>query len=314
MEKILRSTRPVLGVRLAVRPSSWTVTPCLRSCSSSSSGQDASVALRASEGGVTSTASGDPKMQDAREIFRCHGIEWAALQMRRRVQLGLAVHVFGMQASNYVYHSAWNDLVVAWESHYFENSTALLVVFIMVMWNAQGFIRDAMLARHVTGIAVYSPPCGNKVLWVSTGPWVRRLELEVGVPNKVHGESVAPPRFGKFFRLGLLHTDRSLGEVVDHDELNELQNTHLVVGKEEISTDIARAKYAFVSDGLLPFLNESGVSSLEGSEMNHIEKQLEWLNRSCNVNGARVMRFVGNASLAMGISTILIWFGPKKWR
>lgn len=289
---------------------------------------------RGEPGSATSDSS-----DAARDIFRCPGIERQAIQMRRRVQVGATLEICGTQASNYLYHSDWNAYVVAMENFHFENSALLLGVHVMLMWWYQSFLRDALLARHVTRIALVegsqpsiAPPSGEAeaeasekpicTLLVETGPWVRRVDLmrprARATSRGEVDEHAAQIPFGAIVELGLLHVDRKRGELVDPEAFERLLRDGLV-GGEEITTNNIHADAAFVSrSSMLPFLADAGVSlqsagAGDGSSMLEKLKKNEWLHRTFQLPGGPCMVYFGNMALVLGAGTVAWWAVPT-WR
>lgn len=284
---------------------------------------------------VVEGESGDKggRLEFGRDIFRCAGIEGNALQMRRRVQVGAALQITGTTFFNFLHHSDVNAAMHALSTFHFENSAVLLGVNIIVLWKFQEFLRDALLARHVTRIAfaddiplgIAGESCEGAEapaygLIIETGPWTRRVELiqpraEGAVGDELDKEGSQVP-IGKLLQLGLLHVDRKRGEVMDEQAFESLMSSGLVVGTEEITTDIDHGKYAYVSvDSLLPFLNEAGVSGHSQFESGTIMDKLqnnEWMNKHFQLHGGLAMTSFGNLALCMGIGSIVMWLVPWK--
>lgn len=128
--------------------------------------------------------------------------------MRRRVQLGMAVEFAGMQVKN-LYLACGS--MGHFSTMFIENSNAIVAVHIFAVWWYAAFLRDALLARHITRISLVNPSAvdaplaspgaagshsaggfpahaevsGRAVaqatepieLIIETGPWERRVKL-----------------------------------------------------------------------------------------------------------------------------------------
>jgi len=86
------------------------------------------------------------------EIFRCKGIESSAVLLRRRVQFGMALEFFGTQSANLLFHDGFDVI-----STFSDFNNFLMILHIYVVWRYASTMRDALLARHVTRIAVLLP-------------------------------------------------------------------------------------------------------------------------------------------------------------
>jgi len=268
-----------------------------------------------------------------RDIFRCPGIEGAALTMRRRVQAGAALQIVGTQFSNYIGYHDWNHFIVAMETFHFENSAVLLAVSVFAIWQYHAFLRDALMARHVTRIAIAAPATPALAsaieeideielpvceVLIEAGPWTRRVELlrprAASTTDKQIDMTGSQIPLGRLFQLGLLHIDYSRGHVIDEAAFESLMHDGLVLGKEVVYTDVAYANYAFVTqDSMLPFLSEAGVSGTsgdgKGSTVEELQKY-EWINRTFQLNGGKVMTYFGNLALCMGVGAVAVWTVP----
>merc|ERR1711924_296395 len=107
------------------------------------------------------------------------------------------------------------------------------------------------------------------IVSIETGPWTRRVELMHPRPPVANGlrndqldQLGSQVPLGDLLQLGLLHVDQRRGAVLEQDELNRLLHGGLVVGREQISTNVAHAEMAFVSKSrMLPFLADAGAGA-----------------------------------------------------
>jgi len=246
--------------------------------------------------------------------------------MRRRVQLGITLEVLGTQVSNFVFHSSWEDYVHAMNTFHFENSALLLGVHCILVWKYHAFLRDALLARHVTRVATTTLDSTEvdgvgdaaRVVFVETGPWTRRVELMrprvLGTMEEVDVVGAQVP-FGQLLQLGVLHVDSTRGEVVNATALEHLVRGDLVVGREEVTTDVPALLHVHVSpEKMMPFLADAGVStSLEKRHESMLGRlgASAWLSRRMQFSGAWAMDAYGYLAIAMGLGTVLLWMVPR---
>lgn len=278
------------------------------------------------------TATGHAALP-AHVVFRCESIEETAMTMRRRVQLGIGLEIVGTQISNFLFHSDWNNYAIAMESFHFENSAALLGLHVFIVWRYHNFLRDALLARHVTSISIEHPAVSmesadsdarppSAVALVETGPWTRRVELTQQLSGKrgdevdAHGQTP----FGRIFELGVLHADRARGEVVDTAGFERLLSDGMMIGKEAVATDMPRLHYMGMNtDRMVPFLVDAGVQPAptpaegETGETSVLERlqSSAWVQKSLHLPGGRMMDFYGFIALAMGVGSVMWWL---PWR
>eukprot|EP00928_Gymnodinium_smaydae_P025448 TRINITY_DN20259_c0_g6_i1.p1 TRINITY_DN20259_c0_g6~~TRINITY_DN20259_c0_g6_i1.p1 ORF type:complete len:375 (-),score=79.35 TRINITY_DN20259_c0_g6_i1:262-1323(-) len=318
----------------------------LRFCASSSSSSSAPAVADAKA--TVPATSEDPAWDVPGDIFRCAGIEGYAVQMRRRVQLGLATEVIGTQVSNFLHHNSWEQWQQDFNTFYYENSALLLGVHVFMVWKYHAFLRDALLARHITRIAIEHPSstaenkalpgpsteAGNApgmfTLVIETGPWTRRVLLgapATGTPKASagaatpgagvlerradeEGSAQGQQRLGDILQMGLLHVDRSRGEVVDEAALQRLLEGRHTVIHEEVTTDFAAVRQAYVSpDAMVPFLAEVDVG--EDSAWGRIGNSAA-LRGALQWSGGRALDLFGKTALAMGAGSILLWAWPKR--
>lgn len=244
--------------------------------------------------------------------------------MRRRVQFGIALQVLGTQVVNFLHTNTWETFYHAQETFYFENSAALLALHVLIVWRYQAFLRDALLARHVTRISRLESPLsltaeghaaqtlGEQVsVQVDIGPWSRRLDLVPRSPHPKDGREDVDVRtgtpFGRLLRLGVLHADLSEGQVHDVELCQRLRFGDLVVANEELFTNVVAVRQVFVGENsAAPFLADTdGDSVLEQLEAH---PRMHWL---LQWNGGRIFDLFGYVALAMGAGTILIWSWPE---
>lgn len=275
----------------------------------------------------TSIEAPEPSFTE-HDIFRCIGVDTAALRMRRRVQLGIFLEICGTQVGNILFHNNWNQFLHDSANFYFENSAVLLAFHVWLMWWYHKFLRDALLARHVTRIAVCRPSAvggDSKHLvaarsatesetWavvVETGPWTRRLELSFhrntsDSQNAVsaQGQQVS---LGQVLRLGVLHVDWSRGHVLDTASLTRLVDEDFLVTSEEITTDVARLESAYIHvDRMVPFLEEAGARDSSGSSFLERLGRNAWLNRAFQLPGGPTMDGFGLVALVMGLGSVVL--------
>eukprot|EP00931_Biecheleriopsis_adriatica_P092959 TRINITY_DN66717_c0_g1_i1.p1 TRINITY_DN66717_c0_g1~~TRINITY_DN66717_c0_g1_i1.p1 ORF type:complete len:291 (-),score=35.05 TRINITY_DN66717_c0_g1_i1:47-919(-) len=241
-----------------------------------------------------------------RDVFRCPGIEDAALQMRRRVQVAIFVEFFGSQfAKSFGRHFDFTNFLSVSE-HAMANSTLVTVLHVGAMWWYQSYTRDHLMARHVTRIWLESPgprPLENGVplvVHVETGPWSRRLELR---SRGVHIKTVP---LGRLAQVGAIHIDRERGEILDNEALELVLSNTLHPVSEELHTDEdLKHDVGIGSYDVMPLLIEdtTGVYKWMADLPPLLQRPLLW-------RGSSVFRNFGFASLAMGFGSVLIWL-PK---
>ena len=260
--------------------------------------------------GVTAAMASDPAGRDGKctslapdIFFSCNSIEDAAVLMRRRVQLGIGLEVFGTQLCNYLNYSDLISFAHAMNTCYFENSAGLLALHVAAMWWYYAFLRDALMARHVTGIAMSTPSVQstypgsdipevlgvvNCMVRVETGPWTREIELsQPRINSKAEHDEVDMLRtevpLASLFQLGMLHADQVRGEVFNPVTLDQVLNGNLVVGSEEITMDMFAVRRAFVNpEKVMPFLADGGISESSDNSngfVSSIQKN-EWLEKT----------------------------------
>jgi len=255
----------------------------------------------------TALAEAQPATQD---IFRCSGLDQVALQMRRRVQAGMALEFFGTQVSNLVFHDGMEVI-----STISDTSNFIMLLHLYVVWKYAAFTRDHLMARHVTRIALLEPRvpmtegggcCAQHSravlsvaeplsVLVETGPWTRRLELMPGP-----GGATVP--LGQLVRLGGLHVDRAHGEVLDVAALEVLIEGGHYIASEELVTDVEAKERASIGNyEVPPLLQEDTSGAYQWME------QQRWLHGPLQWPGSRAMQLFGFTALAMGAGTVLIW-------
>eukprot|EP00435_Cladocopium_sp_Y103_P045361 s900_g13.t1 len=120
-----------------------------------------------------------------REVFQCQGLEEAANDMRRRVQVAMALDlIVAPYAKVLGNHFNPEDFLSASEQ-LMANSNFVLVLHAGAIWWYHCFLRDHLVARHITRIsAERSQPDETMVIHLQTGPWSRRLLLSPkGAPD-----------------------------------------------------------------------------------------------------------------------------------
>lgn len=281
------------------------------------------------EGQTSIETPGPPSTEH--DVFQCTGVDVAAVRMRRRVQLGIFLEISGTQAGNFLFHNSSTFLHDS-STFYFENSAALLALHVWLMWWYHGFMRDALLARHITRIAICRPPAVSDdseplipggatdretfAVIVETGPWTRHLELSSlrGASNVQNAVS-APGRkvsLGQVLRLGVLHVDRKRGDVLDAAALASLVDEDFLVTREEITTDVARLEAAYIhADRMVPFLQEAGAHDSSGSSFLERLGKNAWLNRAFQLPGGPTLDGFGLVALAMGVGSVIVL---TKWQ
>jgi len=299
---------------------------------------DAAVAKLAHSAGLhpESLEASSSVPSGAHDIFRCADIEGKAVTMRRRVQIGMGLEFMGTQLANILHASG---SMHGFDTFFIENSNAFVALHIFVVWYYHGFLRDIFLARHVTRIslATTAPPSSvaleaatvqdsphagaaaavvpalkevvmePDVVFVETGPWLRRIELVPAstIPGLMKSALGAEDRlpFGLLLQMGVLHVDRSKAHMVDTVALEQLLASTGTVAQEEITTDVPRALRAYVADDKLSsFLAEaSGDSSIRRLCGNANIKAL------MQFSGGRFMDLFGLLALTMGAGTVCLW-------
>lgn len=254
------------------------------------------------------------------DLFLCEGIEGQARLMRRRVQLGMGLEFGAVQIVNF-YNLAQTG-ADGFYTNFIENSNALVAFHIVVVWGYHAFLRDALLARHVTRVATAAEGTGLAVL-VEMGPWRRSLRLapsdssqmkaeellertgpesDLAVPGDQKSGEQPPLSFGQLLKTGVLHVDTKCGEVLQARELEALLASDLVVVKEEVTTDVPLAVQAFVDPNrMVPFLEDA---SQEPTMRRLAETPPGWFrSQLLDLRGSSVFNAFGLAALAMGIGS-----------
>lgn len=240
-----------------------------------------------------------PPSQVAQEVFRCKGLEDEALMLRRGVQVGMTLEFGGTQASNLLFHDGLEVI-----SAISDMSNLLVMLHIWLVVRYAAVMRDALLARHVTRIAVLAPESAESgqqaepvLLLVETGPWARRIKLRSDPPTE---DEVAP--FGQLLQLGALHVDQQRGEVLSSEVLQRLQRRDLHVHKEEIFIDSAAAQRTFMAEAATPpslhGIPTEGLSWLE--ESSRMQQMLQW-------PGGIALKLFGGLCCLMGSGTVILW-------
>lgn len=270
-----------------------------------------------------------------REIFRCDGIEPNAVTMRRRVQFAMGSEFAAAQVANLYFLRGTMEYTAT--TLFIENSNAFLAMHIYAVWKYAAFLRDALLARHVTNVSVVVPSPGMDallaargapalgsspgdeplrfevassiepiVVLVQTGPWLRRLRLVAGADG---GASSANERvsFGQMLGSGLLHLDREMGEVVDERSLEALLHAPLFVEAEDVTTDVDAAKRAYIGDDRLAMFLSEGVDAEQTQGLN----KHPVARRVLRINGGRFLDGFGWLALAMGLGSVVLWCKPR---
>lgn len=268
-----------------------------------------------------SQEEGVPLDSDLIEVFYCNGIGDLAVQMRRRVQLGMVVEFLGTQVSNLMMAHAGR---LDFSTYFVENSNAVVALHIYAVWKYAGFLRDALMARHVTRIALVQSPgveallgvglgsateasqvsdgtCPAHIveLIVETGPWQRRVKL---VPVLKEGE-IDEVTFGQMLRAGLLHIDLRDGHVVNARALDCLRDGRWKVAAEEVTTDVLAAGRAFIDpEKMAGFMSD-------GADGEYIGRLLgqPWLQPILQGRGGRAFQWGGMGALAMGFGSAFVW-------
>jgi len=281
--------------------------------------------------------------EELTEIFHCDGIEDFAIQMRRRVQLGMAVEFVGTQVANLLMLSGGGiEIEPSHTTFFIENSNAAVALHIFVVWRYAGFLRDALLARHVTRIALVRPsgnetpllnngegvdaertatgPSEGVELLVETGPWQRRVKLaplaqattqssaQEGLASSDDEEQHVEATFGQMLRSGLLHVDRDSGQVLDTQALEGLLEGQWRVVGEEVTTDVPSATRAFVDPNKLAGFLSDGA---DGAYLGRLLAK-PWLHPVLQCRGSRLLDWFGLASLAMGFGSAAVWLYPRR--
>jgi len=251
-------------------------------------------------------SSSDPPVRTTgiRDIFQCQGIEEVALQMRRRVQVGMAIEFFGTPLAKLYYYGGLEAV-----SAFSTSSDLFMVLHIGVVWWYQSFTRDHLLARHVTRIALIehkeqngasaTAPASLRMI-VDTGPWSRTLELRAGK----NGTRVP---FKHLVRLGGLHVDRVQGRVFDDVILKHITDDELYVAHEELHVNEAEKHRLSIGDyAVTPLLQDDESGAYEWLD------QIPLLHGPLQWHGSLAMRFFGLAALVMGIGSVIRWV-PIQW-
>lgn len=235
------------------------------------------------------------------DVFRCGGIDDVALQMRRRVQAGMAIEFVGSQLEKVCFHSFDFTNFLSISEQAMSNNNFIMFLHLGAVWWYQGFTRDHLLARHVTRISLDKPlsevNAGEAVVCVvETGPWLRRLEFKPG-PS---GTRVP---FGHLVQLGAIHVDEERGEVLDRGALDLLVSGHMHIAAEELIVDENAKRHAFIGDYEVTDLlqdDDRGAYSWYVSLPPLLQRPMRW-------RGSAALRNFGIAAMAMGVGSLVLW-------
>lgn len=221
--------------------------------------------------------------------------------MRRRVQVAMALDlIVAPYAKVLGNHFNPEDFLSASEQ-LMANSNFVLVLHAGAIWWYHCFLRDHLVARHITRIsAERSQPDETMVIHLQTGPWSRRLLLSPkGAPDV--GQSAVSLR--QMLATGAFQVDREMGTVLDDEAFQELCQRDLYPISEELSTDDAAKAAVHIG------LHEPAALVVEDSEgtLNRLEALPPWLQSPLQWHGRWFCRYFGNLSLAMGITSVLVW-------
>lgn len=245
------------------------------------------------------TESTEPTLRD---VFRCKGLEEAANDMRRRVQVAMALDLIAAPYAKVLgNHFNPEDFLSASEQ-LMANSNFVLVLHAGAIWWYHCFLRDHLVARHITRISARSQPDETVVIHLETGPWSRRLLLSPAkAPDAGSGVSLR-----QMLATGVFQVDREIATVLDDEAFQELCQRDLYPISEELSTDDAAKAAAHIG------LHEPAPLVIEDSEgtLNRLEALPPWLKSPLQWHGRWFCRYFGNLSLAMGITSVLVWLPP----
>lgn len=275
------------------------------------------------------------------EIFRCRGIEGPAVQLRRCVQVGMTLEFLGTQSANLFFH---DNLEVI--STFSDFNTFLVSLHIYIVWRYASLMRDALLARHVTRVAVLlpqalpnsdcklesgssaissegaSPPsaalqaamsevvAGQPLtIIVETGPWMRHLHLEANSATQ-QGERSAEGS-------GDEESRPSLGDLVRLGCLHVDRSRGEVLDADALQRLLA-CGHRIASETLhkdvalmrQTYVSEHLVSpSLDGVSSEHLQwlDSRPYLHSLVQFNGGKAMNLFSVFALTMGLGTIYLW-------
>eukprot|EP00929_Paragymnodinium_shiwhaense_P086414 TRINITY_DN46930_c0_g1_i1.p1 TRINITY_DN46930_c0_g1~~TRINITY_DN46930_c0_g1_i1.p1 ORF type:complete len:347 (-),score=73.29 TRINITY_DN46930_c0_g1_i1:204-1244(-) len=281
---------------------------------------------------------------DYRRIFQREGLEFNILRMRRCVQAGMALEIIGTQMSNILFHDAMEVY-----SPFSDMSNFMVMLHCIIVWKYGEFLRDAMLTRHVTGIAVKEAAASSQDaagtehhVMVESGPWRRLLLLRpadypivessgpvsssssapVSLPEEPESHEVydeAPTvdemdraPFATLVQTGALHVDRAQATSLDGEALESLMDKSLIVAEEDVRSDVDALKTLHMNRSTLPWsLTNVHRDALQWFvDRPSIHHMLQW-------SGSRVLDGYSIVVLAMGGGTVILWWpssrGPRHW-
>lgn len=186
------------------------------------------------------------------------------------------------------------------------NSNFVLVLHAGAIWWYHCFLRDHLVARHITRISAERSersPDETRVIHLETGPWSRRLLLSPEAPD-AGGVSLR-----QMLATGVFQVDRERGTVLDDEAFQELSQRDFYPISEELSTDDAAKAAVHIG------LHEPAALMVDDSEgaLNRLEGLPPWLKSPLQWHGRWFCRYFGNLSLAMGITSVLVWLPPDSF-
>eukprot|EP00913_Durusdinium_trenchii_P034965 g32707.t1 len=157
-------------------------------------------------------AAGDAARRTAprgTDVFRCEGLTAEVTRLRRKTQATVALDLLGAPYAKVLGHHFDFENFMTVTEQLASNSTFVLLLHAGAVWYYQAFLRDHLMARHVTRITLERVEAEITVAYVETGPWLRRVELGRQAPSP---SSVS---FRRLLTNGCLHVDRRLGTISD---------------------------------------------------------------------------------------------------
>ncbi|CAK8989575.1 Putative sulfate transporter YbaR [Durusdinium trenchii] len=267
-------------------------------------------------------AKAAPKTVSA-DVKKHQGLTAEVTRLRRKTQATVALDLLGAPYAKVLGHHFDFENFMTVTEQLASNSTFVLLLHAGAVWYYQAFLRDHLMARHVTRITLERVEAEITVAYVETGPWLRRVELGRQAPSP---SSVS---FRRLLTNGCLHVDRRLGTISDEAAFRRLCEEDLFPVKEEMFTDGDAKSAAHLGahepSPLVAEDSEGTLSWLENLRPAWLLRPLQWHGQAfcasstvTDLNSPVLYtrrRYFGNLFLTMGITSVIIWLpGPGSLR
>eukprot|EP00434_Breviolum_minutum_P021201 symbB.v1.2.018704.t2/scaffold1502.1/size115091/1 len=229
----------------------------------------------------------------SKEVFRCEGLQEAVNDMRRRVQAAMALDLIAAPYAKVLGNHFDPENFLSASEQLMADSNFVLVLHAGAIWWYHCFLRDHLVARHVTSIS-WARPAGESTFAaiIETGPWTRQVQLS---SSQAQGATTVSLR--QMFATGALYMYRESGTILDETAVQDLCQSDIYPISEELHTNAAAKAAMHIG------LHEPAGLVVEDSEGTLNRLEASWLQRPLQWHG----RSFGNLSLAMGITSVIIW-------